>query len=120
MQTAIPEVYTALQSICSNVDYFFPQETRAIPSISYQEAENREVSRTVDGEVLSELVYAIDLWNDTPESNITLSELVDGVMVGLGFKRTFAADLYESDTRVHHKSMRYRGVLHIGQQKIYQ
>jgi hypothetical protein len=48
----------------------------------------------------------------TPEATATMGAAVDVKMATLRLKRTFSYDLYEADTRVHHKNMRYRALVH--------
>lgn len=114
------EVYTALTGTSYAVSYFHPQAPAAPPCISFYESNNREYGQADGAEYASEVEYTIDVWAMTPETTATMAQAVDTALASLRLKRTFAYDLYEQDTRIHHKSMRYRGLIHIAQQKIYQ
>ena len=120
MDTLQAEVFTALTATGVHVDYFFPQDARIIPSISFYESLNREQGQAGGVEYVTEVEYTIDLWALSPEANAALALTVDTNLAALRLKRTFSYDLYEQATRVHHKNMRYRGLIHIAQQKIYQ
>ena len=120
MDSLSPEVYTALSATGYNVSYAYPQEGVSLPCVSYYEASNRESSQAGGNEFLTEVEYVIDIWGFTPEANATMANAIDVKMAGLGLKRTFSHDLYEAEVRVHHKSMRYRALIHIAQQKVYQ
>jgi hypothetical protein len=76
------------------------------PCITYYE-QNNSPALVGDGkELTSESVMVIDVWSKG--STTAIAQAVDSVMAGLNFRREFAGDLYESDTGVYHKSMRYR------------
>ena len=76
------------------------------PCITYYE-QNNSPALVGDGkELTTESVMVIDVWSKG--STTAIAQAVDSVMAGLNFRREFAGDLYESDTGVYHKSMRYR------------
>jgi len=120
MDTLQAEVYTALAATGTHLDYFFPTDARVIPSISWYESANSVKARADNAEYLTDVSYVIDLWGATPEENSALAIHVDTHLSAIGLERVFSTDLYELETMVHHKSMRYRGVIHIAQQKVYQ
>jgi hypothetical protein len=120
MDSLSPEVYAAL--VLTNYQTYseHPQTGAAIPCISYREGENRDYGRADGVEYVTLVEYLIDAWAYTPEDTATMALAIDTKMAELGLRRTFSHDLYEADTRIHHKTMRYRGLIHIAQQKIYQ
>ena len=120
MDSLSPEVYAALVATGYNISYAYPQEGVSLPCVSYYEASNREHAQAGGSEYITECEYVIDIWSSNPETNATMAAAIDVKMAALGLKRTFSHDLYEADTRIHHKSMRYRGLIHIAEQKIYQ
>lgn len=119
MDTLQPEVKTALTGTGYTVTYFYPQSGLALPTISWREGQNRVFSRADSNEYLTEVEYIVDLWASTPETTATMALAVDTALSAIGLERTFSHDLYEIETRIHHKSMRYLGVIHIAQQKVY-
>ena len=120
MDTLQAEVYTALTGTGYAVHYFYPQDGFTLPCITWRESNNREYAQADGNEYLTEVEYTVDCWATTPEETATMGAAVDTALATLRLKRTFSYDLYESDTRVHHKNMRYRGLIHIAEQKIYQ
>lgn len=120
MDSLSPEVYTALSATGYTIHYAYPQGAVTFPCVSFYEASNKEYSQAGGAEFLTECEYAIDIWGYTPETNATMGNAIDVKMAGLGLKRVFSHDLPEAETRIHHKTMRYRGIIHIAQQKIYQ
>ena len=111
------EVYTALTGTGYPVAYHFPQNA-VIPRITFFENLNREWGQADGEEAVTEVEYTIDLWAMEPEETAEMAEAVDSALSILRLKRTFSYDLYEQDTRVHHKNMRYRALVY--QDKIYQ
>jgi hypothetical protein len=98
---------TTLKGLVSDRVIFMslPEEPE-FPCITYYE-QNNSPALVGDGkELTSESVMVIDVWSKG--STTAIAQAVDDVMAGLRFVREFAGDLYETDTGVYHKSMRYR------------
>lgn len=98
---------TTLKGLVSDRVIFMslPEEPE-FPCITYYE-QNNSPALVGDGkELTSESVIVIDVWSKG--STTAIAQAVDNVMASLRFVREFAGDLYESDTGVYHKSMRYR------------
>lgn len=119
MDTIQSEVYAALKLTGYQIHYFHPQENSSLPCVSYYESNNREYGQAGGDEYVTEVEYTVDIWSTAPETNATMALAIDVRLAALGMSRTFSYDLYEQDTRVHHKNMRYRGLIHISDQKIY-
>jgi len=75
------------------------------PRITYYEQDNRPALYGDSQELGSELIFVVDVWSKA--STTAIADAVNGVMASLGFMREFAGDLYEEDTGVFHKNMRY-------------
>lgn len=58
-----------------------------------------------DTEILTGYYVQVDVWSKS--DYITLVESVISLMQNVGFKRTYAIDLYESDTATYHKTIRF-------------
>lgn len=111
-----PTVYTALKNdpalsavIAGRVFFMQVPTTVSIdngPCITYYEQNNSPALRGDERELGSESVFVIDVWSKGNTS--VIAQAVDNVMIGLRFVREFSGDLYETDTGVYHKSMRYR------------
>ena len=98
---------TALATLYGEKFYFFnPPDFLNLPVGTYFELDNIGNLYADDTEAGSEIVFQIDLWSKTSLS--ILAQGVDDVMTSLDFSRIAAPDLYEKDTKIYHKSMRYR------------
>lgn len=76
------------------------------PRITFFEIENSD-SQFADNEVYATEVFVqIDVWSKGSTSEI--SGEVDRAMRQLEYSRYGGADLYEPDTKVFHKALRYR------------
>jgi len=56
-------------------------------------------------EIATGFYVQVDIWSKS--DYLTLADQVKSVMTAAGFKRTSAQDLYESDTKIFHKAMRF-------------
>lgn len=98
---------TTLKSLVSDRVYFMAgPDPPSLPCITYYEQNNSPALYGDGKELTTESVMVIDLW--ARGSTTIIAQAVDSVMAGLNFRREFAADLYETDTGVYHKHMRYR------------
>lgn len=58
-----------------------------------------------DTEIATGYYLQVDVWSD--EDCIDLAEQVKNLMINAGFKRTFATELYENETQIFHKVLRF-------------
>lgn len=99
----------ALKETGYKVYFFYPESFTTLPIISYYELDNSTRFKEDGEDVLAKITYAIDIWNKTSTSEIV--EAVDKKMMAMGFTRTSCVDLYEIDTKIHHKSLKYSGII---------
>ena len=100
---------TALKSLISDRVYFLsvPEEP-TFPCITYREENNTPALAPFGSpEPAAWTVFVIDIWSKGDTS--TIASAVDAVMRSLGLIRVFGGDLFEQDTKVFHKSMRFAG-----------
>ncbi|WP_051570333.1 tail completion protein gp17 [Paenibacillus ehimensis] len=76
------------------------------PRITFFEVTNYDSEFADDGAYASDVTVQIDVW--AKDSTSTIAAEIDVTMKGLGYFRTSGADLYEDDTKVYHKALRYR------------
>lgn len=76
------------------------------PRITFFEIENADNQFADDEPYASQVFVQIDVWSKGSTSAI--SGEVDQTMKQLGYRRYGGADLYEIDTAVYHKALRYR------------
>ncbi|WP_019278814.1 hypothetical protein [Clostridium botulinum] len=58
-----------------------------------------------DNEVLTAHYVQVDIWSKTDYTNIVKE--VKEKLTSVGFKRLSEADLYEKDTRIYHKGLKF-------------
>ncbi|MGF7036597.1 hypothetical protein J2T17_007671 [Paenibacillus mucilaginosus] len=80
-------------------------EPDKFPRITFFEMSNFDKDFADDSAISSQIIIQVDIWNKTSTSGI--ADRVDAVMKSLGFGRSGSADLYENDTGIFHKAMRY-------------
>jgi len=96
---------TALATI-TGFYFFHPSDFTNLPALSYFEVVNKGNLFADNQEIGTEMMYQIDLWGH--DSLTALAKGVDDTMTTLDFVRVGAQDLYEKDTRIYHKAMRYK------------
>ncbi|MEK4141146.1 DUF3168 domain-containing protein [Paenibacillus sp. FSL M7-0547] len=84
-------------------------KAKLFPRITFFEMSNFDNRYIEDLADSSEIHYQVDIWSMNP-STAALGTAVDVAMKGVGFARYSGADLYEEDTKIYHKAMRYRMV----------
>jgi hypothetical protein len=75
------------------------------PRLTYYEYSNRAEDYADDEELSSEIRIVIDVWSKTSTTDIAI-KIVE-IMESIGFRREDARDLYEDDTKVYHKYLRF-------------
>jgi hypothetical protein len=107
MQSVKSAVLTALQTATGLSVYFTrPPTFTTLPVISYFEVNNIGSLFADDVEIGSSLTYQVDIWGNS--SLTSYANSVNTAMTGLNFVRTLSQDLYEQDTKIYHKVMRFR------------
>jgi hypothetical protein len=81
------------------------------PRITFFELVNMDSRFADDEAIASEIHFQIDVWSK--ESTTAIAQEVDRTMKSIGFRRYSAADLYEEDTQVFHKGLRYKTMIEI-------
>jgi hypothetical protein len=74
--------------------------------VTFFELTNFDSEFADDTAVASEIHLQVDVWV-VGGSTSAIADQVDTTMKTLGFKRTGGADLYEEDTNIYHKALRY-------------
>lgn len=76
------------------------------PSITFFELNNMDTQGADNENYASSISIQIDIWDKKPPNLI--AKEVDRVMKSLGFFRFGTADIFEEDTKIYHKGLRYR------------
>ena len=106
-----PQVLNKLKEISNvEVSYFYPQKWTNLdkkPAISYYEMDNSVSSKADDNEYSSNIAIQIDIWAKSPSKCSELFIEVNKKMEELDFERTLATDLFEQETKIYHKTIRF-------------
>jgi hypothetical protein len=98
---------SAMSTLYGQKFYFqYPPDFLNLPVGSYFELGNIGNLYADNQEIGSEIIYQIDLWSKASLTAYALG--VDSAMTSLDFTRIQSIDMYEEDTRIYHKSMRYK------------
>jgi len=109
-----PEILTALEGntaltgLLGGKRIYFMKAPHAdeFPRITFFEIDNIGALYADDQELGSTIYVQLDIWSKGSTS--TIAEEVDETMKTLGYGRSAAADLFEQDTLIFHKAMRYK------------
>jgi len=98
---------TTLLGTGQRIFFQYPDEANisTFPRVTYFEIDNTGSLYADNQEIGSTILFQIDPWSKSSVTDI--AKEIDTIMTGLDFVRVSAPDLYESDTKVHHKAMRY-------------
>ena len=106
-----PQILKKLEEISDvEVSYFYPQKWSDLskrPAISYYEMDNSMASKADDEEYSSNIAIQIDIWAKSSSQCSSLAIQKNKKMEELDFERTLAADLFEQETNIYHKTMRF-------------
>lgn len=76
------------------------------PRVTYFEVTNYDARFADDKTYVVMLIYQIDVWSRTNPDPIAVE--VDRIMKTIGFVAHNRIDLYEDDTKIYHRALRYR------------
>lgn len=96
----------------ANISTAWPDTTSTFPRITYREQDNFTTSDDIaDNDVFRDRVqFAVDIW--AKGSTWAIFQAVNTALETAGYNRDSAVDLYEEDTKIHHKAMSYTKVLY--------
>lgn len=80
-------------------------DVKQFPRVTYFEMSNTGSVFADDTEIASDISLQIDVWSKGNTTDIALE--VNRTMKSLGFARDSATDLYEDDTGIYHKALRF-------------
>lgn len=110
MITLQDEVKRLMEGVCPQTYYFYPASWAILPCVAWRESGNREVFQADGREHLAEVTYTIDIWARSAAENAEMAQVIDSRMAARRFRRSFCADMFETATRLHHRTMRYVAV----------
>lgn len=106
------KVKEALKQIPNSQTFFvypaaWPEQPIAV--ITYSCLNDVAGAYADDREYTTDITVKIDVWHDNPDTVHEVSKEVIRQMRGIGYERKFVCDLYERETGLHHKTMRFQG-----------
>ena len=85
--------------------YFLHAEAATAPYLEYEIIDEFGKEWAENKEIATNYYVQVDIFSMGDYS--TIENAVKEKMIEAGFKRSMAADLYESDTKLYHKAMRF-------------
>lgn len=78
------------------------------PRVTFFELDNVDADYADDAPMSARVSIQVDVWSKGNYSAIV--QRVNELMESIGFVRYYSTDLYETDTGVYHKALRYQAV----------
>lgn len=78
----------------------------SLPKVTFFELTNFDNKFASDKALSSAIHFQVDVWHNSNTTKI--SSVVNHVMESLGFVRSGTNSLYEADTKIYHKVLRYK------------
>ena len=91
--------------------FYYPQTFKQLPCISFYEASNIPIASADDDEYATETIYAVDVWAVTDKQVTDIAAQVIEKMNTIGFVRTFSHDVFDPDSNIRHKAMRFKRIV---------
>lgn len=95
----------------------YPQTEKVTPLIVVSETENTSQLNICGSEILSAVTLQLDVYADTAEAAESTAAQVSGIMISLGFRRSYSA-LF-TDGRKPRRCMRFRAGIDSAGGRIY-
>jgi hypothetical protein len=99
----------ALLGSNTKIQFYYPNDFNTLPIVTYQELNQPDEQQGYFDNIPTsvESTIQIDVW--VSSTGITpIVQSIDNIMHGLYFNTDFSSDLYEPDTKIQHRVMRYR------------
>lgn len=97
----------ALLGSASKIQFYYPNDFNLLPIVTYQELNQSDNDYFDNAPFSVESTIQIDIWV-AGTGLVPIIQSVDNVMHSLFFNIDFSSDLYEPDTKIQHRVMRYR------------
>lgn len=99
----------ALLGSSSKILFAYPNDFTALPVVTYQEINQTDEEQGYwdDTPNSVESTIQVDVWVSSG-STTNIVQRIDTIMHGLLFNTDYSADMYEPDTKIQHRVLRYR------------
>ncbi|MDR7669039.1 DUF3168 domain-containing protein [Bacillus altitudinis] len=84
-------------------------DVAAFPRVVFSEITNRDQAYRDNHSAASEVRFQLSIFSkaDTRKNETEIAKQIDRLMKDLGYGRYDSVDLYETDTKIFHRGMRY-------------
>ena len=108
--TALESNLILLQEVIGGFHNLVASDVIPFPRVVYQEINNGDVDYRDNKASSAAVAFQISIFCDeqTVSRQTRIAKEVDKVLKAIGYSRYDSIDLYEEDTKRHHKAMRYR------------
>jgi len=93
----------------TKIQYMYPNDFNALPIVTYKEDNAPDEDFFDDLPYSQDSSFQVDVW--TNSSTTAIVKLIDTIMKNNLFTREFSADVADPDTKIFHRTMRYRRTL---------
>ena len=97
----------SLLGSATKIQFYYPNDFNTLLIVTYQELNQSDNDYFDNAPFSVESTIQIDIWV-TGTGLVPIIQSVDNVMHSLLFNIDFSSDLYEPDTKIQHRVMRYR------------
>lgn len=103
------EVMQTLSLVPNSKTYFAYPDTwnQSGVIITYSGLNDTPEEYADDTEYLTEITMKLDIWHKMPERVEWAKKEIVKKLRAIGFERVYALDLFEKETKLHHKTMRF-------------
>lgn len=77
------------------------------PRVTFFELMNIASEFADDAEIQSNISFQVSVWTLNSSYLASIGNRIDQIMKGLDFRRNFSMDIYEDETKVFHRPMRF-------------
>jgi hypothetical protein len=99
---------TTILGSADKIMQMYPNDFNALPIVTYQELDNRNIEFYDNNPFADESIIQIDVWSNT--GTTAIAKIIDTVLLPILYTRDFSADVPEPDAKIFHKVIRYSRV----------
>ena len=89
----------------SKIQFSYPNDFNALPIVTYEEINNRNVEFADNLPYADESTVQVDVWTNT--GTTAIAKIIDTILLPLFYTREFGADVPEPNAKIFHKVLRY-------------
>lgn len=101
------EIQEALESIGLDPYIAYPQKWTTLPVVSFYEIAAAQAVLADNIEIAQSSTIVVDVWAKKPKQTFDVGERINAKLQAEGWKRGNAMDLFELETNLHHRNLRF-------------